>query len=65
MTEQEIVTRSTYDALCAAMERLRDYKPNDRTMIDRSWAVTITMMEQTIAYFDVWVRQEVDGGKEK
>lgn len=65
MTEQQIVTQATYDALCAAMERLRDYKPNDRSTVDRSWAVTITMMEQVIAYFDVWVKQEVEGGKEK
>jgi hypothetical protein len=65
MNEQKIVTDATYDALCAALEKLRDHKPNDRSAADRSWAVTITMMEQAIAYFDVWVRQEVGCGKEK
>ena len=65
MNEQAILTDATYDALCAAMEKLRDHKPNDRSAADQSWAVTITMMEQAIAYFDVWVKQEVEGGKKK
>jgi hypothetical protein len=42
-------------ALLAAIESLREFKPNDRSEADRRYAVTITMMEQTYAYFATWV----------
>jgi hypothetical protein len=42
-------------ALLDAIESLREFKPNDRSEIDRRYAVTITMMEQAYAYFATWV----------
>jgi hypothetical protein len=38
-----------------ALETLEKYKPNDRSKIDRHWAVAITDLEKVIAYFDYWV----------
>ena len=34
---------------------MRESKPNDRSDIDRAWAVSITEMEKAIAYFKVYV----------
>ena len=42
-------------AMQGALHALRECKPNDRSEIDRRYAVTITMMEQAWAYFHSWV----------
>jgi hypothetical protein len=42
-------------AMLGALHALREFKPNDRSEADRRYAVTITMMEQTYAYFSTWV----------
>lgn len=65
MSEQEIVIKETYDTLSAALKTLRAHKPNDRSAADRAWAVSITMMEQALAYFYVWVQLEVQNGKKE
>lgn len=33
------------------LNKLRSYKPNDRSLKDRAYAVSITMTEQLLAYF--------------
>lgn len=42
-------------ALTEALRVLRHKKPDDHSAIDRAWAITITMLEQTIAYYNTWV----------
>lgn len=37
-----------------ALLRLKSYKPNDRSDMDRCYAVTITEMEKIIAYFQMY-----------
>lgn len=32
-------------------------KPNDRSEVDRAWAVTLTELEKVLAYFQFWVVQ--------
>lgn len=53
-----------YEAMVNALSALQEHKPNDRSLSDRAWAVTITMMEQAVAYFRVWAMREVSSGKE-
>lgn len=50
--------RQISDTLHAWLEIMRASKPGDRSPQDRAWAVTITMMEQMLAYFDVWASSE-------
>lgn len=45
-------------AMQGVLATLREWKPNDRSEIDRRYAVTITMMEQAWAYFHTWVINE-------
>lgn len=47
--------RTAYFVLTAALGRLKESKPNDRSDADRRWAVTITEMEKVVAYFNTWV----------
>lgn len=42
-------------ALLATVNLIRGTKPNDRSAIDRHYAVTITMLEQAYAYFHTYV----------
>lgn len=44
-----------FDALKEALRVLKKNKPDDRSNIDRAWAVSITMLEQVIAYFGAYV----------
>jgi hypothetical protein len=53
--ENEVLPHDARMALLYALESLREFKPNDRSETDRRYAVTITMMEQTYAYFATWV----------
>lgn len=38
-----------------ALRDLRDYKPNNRSEMDRRYAIALTEMEKLVAYFDYWV----------
>lgn len=43
------------EALKAALELLKAGKPNDRSEKDRRYAVAITELEKTLAYFYLYV----------
>ena len=40
---------------------MSDLKPNDRTNVDRSFAICITDIEKLIAYFDYYIAKKSDG----
>ena len=42
-------------ALQNALAVLREQKPNDKSEIDRRYAVTITEMEKVIAYYTTFI----------
>jgi len=42
-------------SLLMSLNELRRSKPNDRSESDRRYAVTITNLEEVIAYFDTFV----------
>jgi hypothetical protein len=44
-----------YHALQNALGTLQATKPNDRSDIDRRYAVTVTVLEQAVAYFNTFV----------
>lgn len=59
----EPLSQKTKNALVAlslrvAMDRLKEYKPNDKSETDRRYAVTITEMEKVYAYFMTYVAGE-------
>lgn len=39
-------------------EFMREVKPNDRSEIDRRYAIVITMLEKTVAFFDYFINRE-------
>ena len=41
-------------SLTGTIETFHANKPNDRSTLDRLFAVTITMLEQALAYFAFW-----------
>ncbi len=53
MAESELVR--IYLVLTGALVTLRDAKPNDRSEMDRRWAITITEMEKVVAYYNSWI----------
>jgi len=46
---------TSLEALKAALELLKAGKPNDRSEKDRRYAVAITELEKTLAYFHTFV----------
>lgn len=38
-----------------ALEKLKEEKPNDRSEIDRRYAICITEMEKVIGYYVTWI----------
>ncbi len=48
------------NSLHTSLLTLREGKPNDRSQKDRRYAVAITMLEQTYAYFNSYVIQELE-----
>lgn len=44
-----------YDLLVLALDKLKDSKPNDRSELDRHFAIAITDMEKVRAYFNTYV----------
>ena len=54
------MNKPTREELLSGLEDLisefRDGKPDDRSGMDRAYAVAITMLEKAIAYFDYWTR---------
>ena len=65
-TKQEMQILYAVDArsdIERALATLRVNKPDDRTQIDRAYAVTITMIEQAFAYFMTFVVNAVDDVK--
>lgn len=51
--------RAAY-CLALALHELKTNKPNDRTAVDRHWAIALTELEKVIAYFDYWVCRYTD-----
>lgn len=45
-------------ALIAARETLKEFKPTDRSERARYYAVTITEIEKTLAYFCFWITND-------
>lgn len=57
---------NSYEAIEMALATLRLLKPSDKSSRDRSYAVTITMLEQAYAYFYTFVYQkDIQTSKEK
>ncbi len=53
MPDSELV--KIYQVLASALITLRDAKPNDRSEMDRRWAITVTEMEKVVAYYNSWI----------
>jgi len=53
----ETLEGKTLDILKAALAQLQAAKPNDRSEIDRRYAVAITEQEKVIAYYDTFVNR--------
>lgn len=49
-------------ALRYALDELRKGKPNDRSEVDRAYAIAITDLQKVVAFFEMAVIQEDDGG---
>jgi hypothetical protein len=45
----------SFQALQAALDALREAKPNDRSEADRAYQICITDLEKLIAYFRVTI----------
>jgi len=45
-----------------ALEKLKEAKPNNRSEIDRRYAITITEFEKVIAYYDYYVLRNMPDG---
>lgn len=41
--------------LRAAYDAMKANKLNDRSPVDRHWAIALTELEKVVAYFDYWV----------
>lgn len=46
-----------YQALLVAFEEVKASKPNDKSELDRRYAIAITMLEQVIAYVWLWIER--------
>lgn len=46
---------ATYEALDKVFEMMKANKPNDRSEMDRCWAIAITDMQKLVAFFKVYV----------
>lgn len=44
-----------YKEMTELLDSLRKAKPNDRSELDRRYAVTITKMEDVFAYFSTYI----------
>jgi hypothetical protein len=53
-TADETTEDKVFTAMYEAYNLMRQSKPNDRSEMDRRYAVAITEMEKTIAYFYTW-----------
>jgi hypothetical protein len=56
--EQKEKLYQIQDKLVAAIDALKDGKPEDRSETARRFAVTITEMEKVLAYFNYFVVEE-------
>lgn len=43
---------------------LKDCKPNDKSEVDRRFAITITELEKVIGYFNTWVVDTLEDEEE-
>lgn len=53
----ETLKEKTLALLKAALAQLQAAKPNDRSEVDRRYAVTITEQEKVIAYYDTFINR--------
>jgi len=44
-----------FDELCVLIEHIKEEKPDDRSEIDRRFAIIITDLEKVHAYFSVYL----------
>lgn len=49
-----------FEKLKDALQSIIDAKPNDRSGIDRRYAIVITMLEKAVVYFAVYIDGEVE-----
>lgn len=49
--------KATYEALNKVFEMMKANKPNDRSEVDRHWAIAITEMQKLVAFFKVYVAE--------
>ena len=47
-----------WTALQQAYQRCKDAKPNDRSELDRRFAILITKMEDVLAHYHLWIAVE-------
>lgn len=52
--DKDIIFVLTLQSLIVALDNLRLGKPEDRSSVDRCWAITVTGMQKVLAMFRVW-----------
>jgi len=50
-----LIEEEVYSQMLSTLQTMKDAKPNDRSEKDRRYAVAITEMEKSIAYFAFYV----------
>jgi len=53
-----------FELLKETRDELQNAKPNDRSSVDRAYAICITDLERVTAYFDYWINR-IDETKEE
>ena len=47
---------NTFELLYDVLEEVRAKKPNDRSEVDRRYAILITELEKLVAYSEYWLK---------
>lgn len=55
MGEDWVTETRVADAIKQALNELREAKPDDRSEIDRHYAITITDLQKVLAYYEYWI----------
>ena len=55
LEQRAMAPKATFQALEQAYEAMKANKPNDRSELDRCWAIAVTDMQKLVAFFKVYV----------